>query len=102
MKLRINPSSIRIRLSKSDRESLSQYRSVSDVLVFPGGEKLVYSLQIAESYGVAIDGQVIDVTIPTRETSEWLTSEKLTLEAKLPREGMRDLILLVEKDLHDL
>lgn len=102
MKLRINPSSIRIRLSKSEKEILSQNGEISDTLVFPGGEKSTYTLRIASSFKAEMNKNDWVVSIPREQADGWLKSEKLALETKLTRPGMGDLILLVEMDLHDL
>lgn len=102
MKLRINPSSIRIRLSKSETETLSRNEKISDILIFPDGEGFTYSLRIASSFKAEMNKNDWVFSIPKEQADGWLASEKLALEVKLPREGMSDLILLVEKDLHDL
>ncbi|MEP0987569.1 hypothetical protein [Ekhidna sp.] len=102
MKLRINHSSIRIRLGKSDIQELREQRKVKNELLFPGGKKLVYKLEIGESFHASLDTNCLIVTIPEDESDAWLNSEKLAIETKLERNEGDELILLVEKDLHDL
>lgn len=101
MKLRINHSSIRIRLGKSDIQELKEHGSVRNELLFPGGERLIYQLEIGDSYYASLDNNCLIVTIPKDESDVWLNSEKLAIETKLERNEGDELILLVEKDLHD-
>ncbi|MEQ8905261.1 hypothetical protein [Ekhidna sp.] len=102
MKLRINHSSIRIRLGKQDIQELKEHGSVRNELIFPGGEKLTYKLEIGGSFHASLDTNHLIVTIPKDESDDWLNSEKLAIETKLERNEGDELILLVEKDLHDL
>ncbi|SNT39476.1 hypothetical protein SAMN05421640_3745 [Ekhidna lutea] len=102
MKLRINHSSIRIRIGKQDVQELKEHGSVRNELLFPGREKLVYQLEIGESFHASLDTNCLIVTIPKDESDAWLNAEKLAIETKLGRNEGDELILLIEKDLHDL
>ncbi|WP_421764698.1 DUF7009 family protein [Ekhidna sp.] len=102
MKLRINHSSIRIRLGKQDIQELKEQRQVKNELLFPGGQKLIYQLEIGASFHASLDTNCLILTIPSDESDDWLNSEKLAIETKLSRKGKGELVLLIEKDLHDL
>ncbi|WP_420316129.1 DUF7009 family protein [Ekhidna sp.] len=102
MKLRINQSSIRIRLGKQDIQELKEQRQVKNELLFPGGQKLIYQLEIGASFHASFDKKRLNVTIPEKESNNWLNSDKLAIETKLSRKGKGELVLFIEKDLHDL
>ncbi|WP_425390741.1 DUF7009 family protein [Ekhidna sp.] len=102
MKLRINHSSIRIRLGKQDIQELKEHGSVRNELLFPGAERLIYQLEIGESFLASFDKNSLRIAIPEMESHDWLHSEKLSMETKLSLTDGSELILLVEKDLHDL
>ena len=100
MKLRIRGSSLRLRLSQGEVQTLAEQGAVEDRVEFPGGAQLVYRLRvvknistISSSYG----GNLIEVLVPETIAGQWFDSELVTLAGGQPVTS-GELRVVVEKD----
>ncbi len=100
MKLRIKGNSIRLRLTKTEIESIAENGIVSEETMFPNGSIFEYSLEIGEVETVqAIYGDSgIMIVLPFEQAKEWATSENVSIEAALETPTGEALTILVEKD----
>ena len=100
MKLRIRGNSLRLRLSQSEVQSLSEQGAVEDRIEFPGGARLVYRLradkntaEISSDYGK----DLIEVRVPEALARQWCGTDLVTLDGEQTT-ASGQLRLKVEKD----
>ena len=96
MKLRIDGSSVRIRVKKSEVQRFAESGTVSECLVFPGGRALTFVLQAADVQEptVAFDGDRLHIDLPRIVATRWATSDDVGIYAR----ESAGLGLVVEKD----
>src|ERR1700737_2590040 len=82
MKLRIKGSSLRLRLTQGEVQSLETAGEVAEQVHFGGGAKLTYRLrtdtqsrEISASYG----DNVIDIRVPRETALTWSRTDQVTL-----------------------
>lgn len=101
MKLRIKGNSVRLRLSKSDVETLGSEGVVEEEVHFGGPHSpLIYSLRTSHDdvISASFDGRGISISIPEPMADDWIGSEEVGMVAIQmvgENEGLR---ILVEKD----
>lgn len=100
MKLRIKGNSIRLRLTKTEIESIAENGIVTEETMFPNGSIFEYSLEIGDVETVqAIYGNSgIMIVLPFNQVKEWATSETVSIKTELETPMGEPLIILVEKD----
>lgn len=101
MKLRVRDNSLRLRLTRSEVESIHRDGLVSATLNFPGNAKIDYLLESSPACVAATAkyaNNKISVQLPESEVSEWAISDNVAITAELPLDGPGTLKLLVEKD----
>lgn len=100
MKLRIQDNSVRLRLTKTEVDSLDEHGEVAAFTAFPGEQSLRYAVTSgkADRVGARFDVHAIVVMIPAVEVHDWATSERVSIHGSEPLAGGESLAILVEKD----
>jgi len=103
MKLRLNRNSIRLRLGKSEVESLLRDGRVSEKVDFgpDNSPNLVYELHTADipQFSAVFDEGRISIGVPRMTAAEWASGDDLSLRGSQKIEGGSELSILIEKDL---
>ena len=105
MKLRIQDNSIRLRLTRTEVDKLSDEGEVRASALFPGGSCLQYAVNsspLAHKVEARFDPAGIVVVIPQAEVRDWARSEQVSItagsEISDKSGGNATLSILVEKD----
>jgi hypothetical protein len=105
MKMRIRGSSIRLRLSQREIETLAERGLVEDAIAFPPvvgpASRLVYALSVSNELQAPVarfEGARIEVMLPAKVAARWTSSEEVGVEAEEPLADGSVLRILVEKD----
>ncbi len=103
MKLRILGDSVRLRLSKSDVDTLRASGRVAETVHFGGGAAgaLTYALQLGDDVGqvtAQLQGTQIVVTVPRARGLAWANGADVGITAEQPLPADGSLSLLIEKD----
>lgn len=113
MKLRIQDNSLRLRLTRSEVERLSERGEVTAAAGFAHGRVLRYVVKSAgpeDRVGAHFDAGAdapagnrsdvvtIVVTVPAGEVRDWAASDRVSIRGSEPLEGDDALAILVEKD----
>ncbi len=100
MKLRIRDNSIRLRLTKSEIQSLQDVGRVAAKTDFPAGDAFEYILRLderCESSTATLSARSIEIVLPDIAARDWAASDEVSFRGEQAVEG-GDLTLLVEKD----
>jgi hypothetical protein len=100
MKIRIKGNSIRIRLSKSEVEQLSQSGYIEDRTDF-GASSFRYTLKSKEgitNLEAAFSLGKITMYVPTALTKDWPTNDTISYDNNMSLPNGKQLYLLLEKD----
>jgi hypothetical protein len=100
MKLRIQGSSIRIRLSEDEVHVLAETGRVEDQLIFDPEESFTYAVEVHDDEEIAVlrgPGQIA-VLLPKSDVEDWPYDDVVGFEA-VADNGAEGLTILVEKDL---
>jgi hypothetical protein len=101
MKLRINGSAIRLRLSQTDLATFAKAGRLTETVVFPTGIRLRYGLEAspeADRLDASLDDHTLIVRCPEAWVSDWVATDRVGFEATLPLNDGTALHVLVEKD----
>lgn len=103
MKLRIKGNSLRLRLTRTDLETLLRSGRVEDAISFGAdpGARLVYALEHREDQAQAaaqFQAQEITVRLPSQAARQWQASGQIGIYANLPVGAQGNLELILEKD----
>lgn len=101
MKLRIQDNSIRLRLTRTEVDQLSDDGGVTASALFPGGSHLRYAVKSspqADSVDARFDSAEILVVIPQAEVHDWARSEQVSISGSSTLSNNAALTILVEKD----
>lgn len=95
MKIRCTQDSIRLRVRKSDIALLAKGQKVAEILHFPTGNTLIFTLEIGpvEHLQVQYEEASLAVHLPERIAQNWINTEQVGIEDTLGQ-----LHLLIEKD----
>jgi hypothetical protein len=97
MKLRLEGNSIRLRVRKSDINTLQKNGAITETLTFPNGDVFQYQLAIKNT-ALDIESQLISniltVSIPLSIATDWMQTDAVGIEKTLPN----GLFILIEKD----
>lgn len=97
MKLRLEGNSIRLRVRKSDINTLQKNGTIVETLTFPNGDVFQYQLKI-NKITLDIDSQLISniltISIPLSIATDWMQTDAVGIEKTLPN----GLFILIEKD----
>lgn len=100
MKLRIKGNSLRIRLTKTEVNTISTTGYLEEETLF-GNTKLVYALQRVDegnALTATLEQNKITVFVPAALTKDWPENNIVGFEANMPIADNKTLYLLVEKD----
>ena len=97
MKLRIKGNTIRLRLTQSEVDTLSN-GIVEDRTQFPGGNALVYKIQSAEQFDVDFNNGTVLISLPTKHVQDWASSDKIEIANSIELENNERLEISIEKD----
>ncbi len=101
MKLRIRDNSVRLRLTRTEVDTLRSTGRVSATTSFPEGRRLEYALQCGDDGGqlaATMNGGLITVHVPAAVALEWAESDQVSLSGQQVLDDGASLTLLVEKD----
>lgn len=106
MKLRIKGNSIRLRVGRSEVETLGRMGHVEDCIAFGliPAETLRYRLQSSDRDEIhaIFDNGCITVHVPHTIVSEWVGSDEVGLKGSQEVEDGDELKILIEKDFECL
>ena len=105
MKIRIKGNSIRLRLTKSDVQTLKETALVEEKTIINAEEVLKYSLVInenTEKISANFQGNKITVFLSKKEAAILIETDEITVEGHQENGQENGLFLLVEKDLQCL
>ncbi|MBK8521083.1 MAG: hypothetical protein IPL54_09420 [Chitinophagaceae bacterium] len=100
MKLRIKGNSLRIRLTKTEVNTIATNGYLEAETLFVNN-KLVYALQRVDegnALTAAMEGNKITVFVPSALTKDWPANNIVGFEANMPLADNKTLYLLLEKD----
>lgn len=100
MKLRCTANSIRLRVRKSDLETLQDQGEVSTSIHFAPGIKLEYVLRTGQvpTLQASYTARQIILVVPRDLALDWINSDKVSMEHQQTYGEEQYLDLLVEKD----
>jgi hypothetical protein len=101
VKLRVRGSSIRLRLTRGEVQSLAGSPGVvSEQICFSPGVSLTYRVSrgLAPAVHASFDGNAIQITVPDTIAQRWAGSDEVGFEAEQANPGGAPLRILIEKD----
>ncbi len=100
MKIRFVSDSIRFRVRKSDLQKLQEVGQCQELVHFPGGNALIFSLGLWEGDTAKVDlqGDEIRALLPHTQAKAWINSSQVGLAYHLPVGEEKELHFLIEKD----
>ncbi len=100
MKLRCIENSLRLRLKKSDVDSLAEDKKVSVSIGFPAGAFLKYELCVVpvDSVEAIFESGMISIRLPEKLAMGWVNSEEVGIEKNIELPNGQTLSILIEKD----
>ena len=101
MKLRIRDNSVRLRLTRSEVETLRSDGMVSSRTAFPGGREFQYVLESSPanvSPGVSLSDFVMTVRLPETSVLAWAATDQVSIEGEQLLNDGEKTTILVEKD----
>jgi len=100
MKLRLDKNSLRLRVKKSDLETLCEKSTISESIGFPGGS-FNYSLSISDietEVMANMKGSSLEVMIPSHTASVWINSDETGIYHSIHFDNEHSLNITIEKD----
>jgi|APGre2960657404_1045060.scaffolds.fasta_scaffold05481_4 hypothetical protein len=100
MKIRIKGNSIRIRLTKTEVNTISTAGYLQEETSF-GKDSFVYALQRVEegnTLSAMLEQNKITMFVPALLTTDWPANSIISFDAHMPIAGDKTLYLLLEKD----
>lgn len=101
MKLRCTENSIRLRLRKSELQTLSEKNNIQESLSFLGGAKLIFKLSTnttIEEVEANFQNNTLEVSLPLFKSNEWINSSQVGIEVHQKISETEKLHILIEKD----
>ena len=101
MKLRIRDNSVRLRLTRTEVETLRETGVVSATTAFPGGREFRYRVESSPASvnpGALFSENVITVRLPESAVLAWATSDQVSMSGEQLLDDGNKLLVLVEKD----
>ncbi len=97
MKLRIKGNTIRLRLTQTEVDKLSE-GTAEDKTQFPGGHSLVYKIQSAENFKVNFNDGTVLISVPRNQIKDWADSDKIEISNSFELPNNEQLLISIEKD----
>lgn len=104
MKIRIKGDSVRIRLSKSELDFIGKEGYLNDMTRFPNG-KFEYGLIVRHDITqmqAEFNSKGIFLLIPQHWADEWVATQRVGFDSRVPLPDGGELYLLIEKDFQCL
>ena len=101
MKLRTTFNSIRIRIRKSELETLQKTNLVEESIKFPTNTLFKFALAVDEkatAVNATLEDNYLKLSIPKQEANEWISTNQVGIETHIDLSGNEQLHLLIEKD----
>lgn len=101
MKLRIRDNSIRLRLTRTEVDTLSSAGRVCARVSFPGGAGLDYTIEsstVTARPAALFSEGTLAVLLPDAEVKQWASTEQVSIAAEELLDDGDHLNILVEKD----
>lgn len=101
MKLRIRDNSIRLRLTRTEVETLRDDGMVRASTAFPGGRELRYEVESSPASikpGAFLSNSTVTVRLPESVVQAWANSEQVSINGEIQHSNGDELTILVEKD----
>ena len=101
MKLRIRDNSVRLRLTRTEVETLRADGVVGSSTVFPGGREFQYRVESSPASvnpGALFSDNIITVRLPETAVLAWATSDQVSMSGEQVLDDGDKLLVLVEKD----
>lgn len=102
MKLRCTTNSLRLRVRKSDLDTLQKEGSIAEHLVFAPQTSFRFSLHITQGFTevkAIFEDQEIRVHLPEQQAQAWINSNQVGIQTtQVINEAQEALSILIEKD----
>ena len=101
MKLRIRDNSIRIRLTRTEVDSLRSQGIVAAATGFPGGREFQYRVESSPAIvnpSAFFSDNTISIRLPEAAVLAWATTEQVSMPGEQVLDDGTKLTILVEKD----
>ncbi|NIL94407.1 MAG: hypothetical protein GTO71_08205 [Woeseiaceae bacterium] len=101
MKLRIRDNSLRLRLTRTEVDTLRDEGIVQARTAFPGGRELRYEVESSPASvkpGAFLSNTTVTVRLPETAVRAWASSDQVSIEGELQHTNGDKLTILVEKD----
>ncbi len=101
MKLRIRDNSVRIRLTRTEVDSLRSQGVVSAATGFPGGREFQYRVESSPAIvnpSAFFSDNTISIRLPEATVLAWATTEQVSMPGEQVLDDGAKLTILVEKD----
>ncbi|MDO6438395.1 hypothetical protein Q4534_13320 [Cyclobacterium sp. 1_MG-2023] len=106
MKIRIHNNAIRLRLSVSEVEQLSETNEIKEELKFPSPySSFIYILKASTDenpLSITFENEQISISLPSSEIKEWANTEQVGIAKTQVLPDGTHLQLLIEKDFQCL
>lgn len=105
MKLRILNNSIRLRLTRTEVDTLQEEGLVKAHTDFPGDRDFHYVVEASPAVvkaGAFFSDRIMTVRLPDTTVRNWATTDEVSISASQLLDGGETLSILVEKDFHCL
>ena len=101
MKLRIRDNSIRLRLTRTEVDTLRDDGMVKARAAFPEGRELRYEVESSPASvkpGAFLSNTTVTVRLPESAVKAWADSEQVSISSEVQYTNGGELTILVEKD----
>lgn len=101
MKLRIRDNSIRLRLTRTEVDTLRDEGMIQARTAFPGGRDLRYEVESSPASikpGAFLSNSTVTVRLPESAVKAWANSEQVSISGDVQHTNGDELHILVEKD----
>ena len=101
MKIRIKGNSIRIRLSRTEVDTLGKEGYLEELTEFGGNVAFKYALHskdYAATLSAGFEGNTMSMYMPAEMVAEWVSTEKVGYSHNMDIGDNKQLFLLLEKD----
>ena len=105
MKIRLREDTLRLRLIRTEVETIGNGTTVEQTTRFPNGENLTCRLEVMpgdQQLSAALDGRCITVRIGAQDARTWSSGAAVGIEGALPLASGGTLRVLIEKDFECL
>ncbi|NJN24941.1 MAG: hypothetical protein HC819_02605 [Cyclobacteriaceae bacterium] len=101
MKLRMEPGSIRVRLSHEEVSGLFENKCIEEEIRFSEEARYKYAVLIhpeRASLGITLFDKAFSITLPVETEGDWQRSESFAVKTFIKADTGEDIEIVVEKD----